>query len=71
MAGEEHDVLTVREVAEQLRVSPITLYRLLKLGKLPGAFRMGRVWRINREALERFSAESIRKEASVQKMKPR
>lgn len=71
MAGEEHDVLTVREVAEQLRVSPITLYRLLKLGKLPGAFRMGRVWRINREALDRFAAESIRKEASVQKMKPR
>jgi excisionase family DNA binding protein len=48
-------VLTLAEAASFLQVHPITLYRMLKADKLPGAFRAGRVWRFNREGLERFA----------------
>jgi excisionase family DNA binding protein len=30
------------------------LYRLLKAGEIPGAFKMGRVWRLDLNELERF-----------------
>jgi excisionase family DNA binding protein len=46
-------VLTVREVAEYLRVHQTTIYRLLKEQKLP-AFRVGSDWRFNREVIERW-----------------
>jgi excisionase family DNA binding protein len=46
-------VLTVREVAEYLRVHQATIYRLVKEQKLP-AFRVGSDWRFNREVIERW-----------------
>jgi len=39
-------ILTVSELAEQLNVHPVTIYRLLKNGNLPG-FKVGRVWRFD------------------------
>ena len=44
-------VMTVREVAELLRVHPATVYRLVRRGVLPG-FKFGGNWRVNREALD-------------------
>jgi excisionase family DNA binding protein len=49
----ETGVLTVREVAEYLRVHQTTIYRLLKEQKLP-AFRVGSDWRFNREMIDRW-----------------
>ena len=49
----ETGVLTVREVAEYLRVHQATIYRLVKEQKLP-AFRVGSDWRFNREVIERW-----------------
>jgi excisionase family DNA binding protein len=49
----ETGVLTVREVAEYLRVHQATIYRLLKEQKLP-AFRVGADWRFKREVIERW-----------------
>jgi excisionase family DNA binding protein len=49
-------VLTVREVAEYLRVHQTTIYRLLKEQKLP-AFRVGSDWRFNREVIERWTIQ--------------
>jgi excisionase family DNA binding protein len=46
-------LLTVREVAEYLRVHQATVYRLLKEQKLP-AFRVGSDWRFNREMIDRW-----------------
>jgi len=46
-------MLTVREVAEQLRVSDESVYRLVRRGQLR-ANRVGYLWRIPREALAEF-----------------
>ena len=46
-------MLTVAEVAEILRVSERTIYNLLEAGDLRGV-RVGRSWRIPKEALEEF-----------------
>lgn len=48
---EPHDLMTVREVAARLRVSPATVYMWLKAGVLP-AFKIGGTWRVYRRALD-------------------
>jgi excisionase family DNA binding protein len=44
-------ILTISEVAQLLKVHPITVYRLIKQGKLP-YFRIGRVLRFDADQLE-------------------
>lgn len=46
-------LLTVREVADAMRVSHMTVYRLIKAGELP-AIRVGRNFRIRESELDRF-----------------
>lgn len=53
------DILTIREVAEYLKVTERTLYRLVQDGKLP-AFKVGNSWRFRREDLERWISEQSR-----------
>ena len=50
------DILTIREVADDLKVTERTLYRLVQEGKLP-AFKVGNSWRFRREDLERWISE--------------
>lgn len=45
--------LTVGEVARLMRVSKMTVYRLIKAGELP-AVRVGRSYRIREEDVGRF-----------------
>ena len=45
--------VTVNEVAEALRVSRMTVYRLIKQGELP-ALRVGRGYRIREEDVHRY-----------------
>ncbi|HVN28688.1 MAG TPA: helix-turn-helix domain-containing protein [Candidatus Binataceae bacterium] len=40
----DNQMKTVDEIAADLHVHRITIYRLLKAGKIPG-FKVGRVWR--------------------------
>ncbi len=49
--------LTVAEVAETMRVSKMTVYRLTRSGELP-AVRVGRSYRVPQDALEAFLASS-------------
>ncbi|MCP4424870.1 MAG: helix-turn-helix domain-containing protein [Chloroflexi bacterium] len=44
------EVLTIQEAAKILRVKATTVYRLAQDNKIP-AFKVGRLWRINRQAL--------------------
>ncbi len=53
------DILTIREVADYLKVTERTLYRLVQDGKLP-AFKVGHSWRFRREDLERWISEQSR-----------
>lgn len=48
----QNDYLTPYDVADELCVSLTTVYNLLREGKLPG-FKVGRIWRIPKDALER------------------
>jgi excisionase family DNA binding protein len=45
------DILTAEELAQLLRVNRTTIYRLLKNSGLP-AFKVGKDWRFQREAVE-------------------
>jgi excisionase family DNA binding protein len=55
-------LLTVSEVASAMRVSNMTVYRLIKNGELP-AVRVGKNYRLRETDLERFLEErSVRTE---------
>jgi excisionase family DNA binding protein len=49
--------LTVAEVAEIMRLSRMTVYRLVHVGELP-AVRVGRSYRVPQEALDAYLASS-------------
>lgn len=51
--AEREALLTVAEVAAELRVSTMTVYRLVQAGELP-AFRIGKNYRIKREDLDAY-----------------
>jgi len=50
-------ILTLREMAQILKVHPGTLYRLVKKHRVP-AFKIGGDWRFNQESVERWITES-------------
>lgn len=57
-------LLTVAEVADVLRVSNMTVYRLIKAGELP-ALRVGKNYRIRQGDLETYLATgSVRADES-------
>lgn len=53
MKQQDKAVLTVEEVAAKLRVDPRTIYRTIEQGALQ-AVRVGRLWRIPKESLDRY-----------------
>jgi excisionase family DNA binding protein len=50
--------MTVSEVATSLRVSTMTVYRLINGGELPAA-RIGRSFRVRSEDLQRFVTDHL------------
>jgi excisionase family DNA binding protein len=50
---EQHSLLTVREVADAMRVSTMTVYRLIRAGSLP-AIRVGKHFRIREHDLDAY-----------------
>jgi excisionase family DNA binding protein len=48
-----HEIMTTKEVAEYLKIHKITVCKYAATGKIP-AFRVGRVWRFNRESIEKW-----------------
>ena len=51
--SEQIALLTVREVAGSMRVSTMTVYRLIRAGELP-AIRVGKHFRIRSSDLDRY-----------------
>ena len=58
------DIMTIREVAEYLKLTEKTAYRLAADGKIPG-FKVGGAWRFRRNEtdkwLERQSTERMKR----------
>ncbi len=48
-----HDFYLVDELAEKLRVNPMTIYRYIKAGKLE-AHKIGKEYRISRATFDKF-----------------
>jgi len=47
------EIMTTKEVAKYLRLHEITICKYAAEGKIP-AIRIGRVWRFDKEALDRW-----------------
>ena len=45
--------MTIKEVAEVLRVAPLTVWRYIDSGRLP-AYKLGQAWRVKPSELEEF-----------------
>lgn len=57
-SGPVGPLLTVAEVASALRVSTMTVYRLVQAGQLP-ALRVGRNYRIRQHDLDTYLASGV------------
>jgi excisionase family DNA binding protein len=55
MAGE---ILTIREVAELLKINEKTAYRLAGEGKIPG-FKVGGSWRFDRQEISNWIKRQV------------
>jgi excisionase family DNA binding protein len=49
-------IMTAEDVANYLKITPATVYRLAQKGELPGA-KIGRVWRFRKEAIDNLLQE--------------
>jgi excisionase family DNA binding protein len=61
MINDSHMVeslLTVKQVADYLKIDKFTVYRLIVQGKLP-AYKVGGQWRLNRKMLERWLRQNL------------
>ncbi len=47
------DIMTVKEVAEYLKITEKTAYRLTAEGKLPG-FKVGGAWRFRKSEIDKW-----------------
>ena len=53
MEAINNEIMTVREVAEYLRLAEATIYKLAQAGEIP-AVRVGRAWRFKRELIDEW-----------------
>ena len=62
------EIMTTREMAEYLRLHQITICKFAAEGKIP-AIRVGRVWRFDKEAIDKWISEGQSKNVSKRKKK--
>lgn len=55
-----NDIMTIREVAEYLRLNDKTTYRYAAEGKIPG-FKIGGAWRFRREDIVEWTKSKSKK----------
>ena len=54
------DIMTIREVADYLKLTEKTTYRLVAEGKIPG-FKVGGSWRFRRSEIEQWIDAALNK----------
>jgi len=57
-SNSESEILTIKEVAEYLKVTERTIYRLAAAKKIPG-FKLGGTWRFRRSDLDQWIAVNL------------
>lgn len=65
----QRDLLSAEEIAEYLGVNPVTVYRWCREGRLP-CVRIGKFWRVRRQALEDFLERNERPSALGDQLRP-
>ncbi len=68
MGAVQEQFLTVRELAEMLRLGERTLYRLANSGGIP-AFKIGGSWRFRRQDIDDWVAERLRDQRTSSRRK--
>lgn len=58
-----NDIMTIREVAEYLRLNEKTTYRYAAEGQIPG-FKIGGNWRFRRADIEGWIAQKTQKDSA-------
>ncbi|WP_346350988.1 helix-turn-helix domain-containing protein [Oceanimonas sp. AH20CE76] len=61
-------ILTIKEVADYLKVNERTIYRLAASGELPG-FKVGNSWRFKQSELEQYIAAQHNRASTTEAMK--
>lgn len=56
MENTSENLITIEELCEELMIGRNTAYHLLATGQIRG-FRIGRIWKIPREAVSKYIAE--------------
>jgi excisionase family DNA binding protein len=56
--GEMDTVMTIKEVSEYLRLAESTIYKLAKVGELPGR-KVGGAWRFSKKGLDDWLREGV------------
>jgi len=59
----ESDILTIREVADYLRLAEKTVYRYASEGKVPG-FKVGGAWRFRKSEIDKWIKEKENKKGA-------
>jgi excisionase family DNA binding protein len=52
------EILTIREVAELLKINEKTAYKLVSVGKIPG-FKVGGSWRFERQEIANWIKRQV------------
>jgi excisionase family DNA binding protein len=52
----DHEILTVKEVSELLKIHEDTVYKMVREGRIP-AFRIGSDWRFQKDQIVHWIAE--------------
>jgi excisionase family DNA binding protein len=61
LSKNESQIMTVEDVAAYLKLSKITIYKLVKKGQLPG-FRVGNSWRFRKDKILEVVSEQMPEE---------
>ena len=54
----DKEILTTKEVAEYLKIHPLTVHRYAREGKIP-AFKIGTDWRFHKKYLEKWIKQKL------------
>ena len=63
-------VLTIDDLADYLKISKSTLYKLAQEGAVPGQ-KVGRHWRFHRDAIDGWLKRDVRLDRDTRKRRPR